>query len=265
VDFGPDGPGRTAQAPGAPFNGGLREGEWGDPLRGQRGSEPPTEDATPSSETANRDRAARRARGRLRRYAAANGLDRLIVLTYADQTADLRQVKRDTARFVKRGLMPLITSPGRGRPGGVQPKRRAPYVIGWERHKSGNWHINVLVRPYVAHERLERAWGRGYVWITRFQSKRGGSGRDAAREAAGYVAKYVAKEFADAPLDRTHRYEVGQGFQPREVRVYGTTARTLLWSVERETGATVRHLWTALRVGSDRSPPVLWAALTDAK
>lgn len=214
--------------------------------------DPESPPETSTREALHRGRASRRARGRLRRYAAANGLDRLIVLTYADQTADLPKVKRDTARFVKRWLLPRIAT---------GEHRRGPYVIGWERHKSGNWHVNVLVRPYLKQGAIERGWGRGFVWISRFRSDGKGGGRGAARKAAAYVAKYVAKDFETAPLDRTHRYEVGQGFQPAEVRVYGLTSRSLEWAAIEEAGGHVSYRWQSMRVGADRSPPVLWAMI----
>jgi hypothetical protein len=195
----------------------------------------PREDAT-------RQRSGRRARSRLRRYAAANHLDRLIVLTYAEQTDDLAKVKRDVRLFVKRKLRPLVGPD-------------MPYAITWELHKSGTWHVNILLNSYVRHAKLHRAWGRGFVWITKFKSKSGG--KDAAREAARYASKYAGKD-VEGMDGGIHRYEVAQGFAPAVVRLYGGS----LADVVDEAGEAEepRYVWRSIGAEDWRGPPVAFVS-----
>jgi hypothetical protein len=192
----------------------------------------------------NRARSGRRARSRLRRYAAANRLDRLIVLTYAQPEHDLPKVKRDVHLFVKRKLRGLLGPD-------------AAYAITFETHKSGAWHVNVLVPGYIKHKRLERAWGRGFVWIHKFKAARGGSGRDAAREAARYVAKYAGKE-VEGMASGQHAYEVAQGFQPHVIRLYGSSSIDVF--AQAEDGATPAYIWQSIGEPDHTGPPVAFAS-----
>lgn len=198
----------------------------------------------------NRERASRRARTRLRRYAVGNRLRYLWVLTFAPRASDglqeydLSRVKRLVAEWVKRGLRAELGYAG-------------AYVVGFERHKSGAWHVNVLVGEFLAHDGIESSWGRGNVWVSKFEGRLGESMRDAARRAAAYVAKYVTKEFADLPPG-VHRYELAQGFQLREVRVFALSASGLL----EECGGEVVYRFDAPAADSGRGPPIVWAAFS---
>lgn len=192
----------------------------------------------------NADRAIRRARTRIRRYAASNLLNRLVVLTWRDQGHDLQVARQDVRRFIRHGLRTVLGY-------------RGPYVIGWERHKSGAWHVNVLVDRNIDHGALERAWGRGFVWITRFGAGSKNGGRDASRKAARYVAKYIAKDVGEFSVHGQHRYEVAQGYAVRVVRVYGTSPRSLLLTI----GRTVVYRFDAAAPEAGRGPPIMWAAL----
>jgi hypothetical protein len=155
-------------------------------------------------------------------------------------------VKRRVASWVKRGLREGLGYQG-------------AYVLGFERHKSGAWHVNVLVNGYLAHPRVESTWGRGNVWVSRFQSRRGESQRDLARRAAAYVAKYVAKEFGDSSPG-THRYEIAQGYTVREVRVFALSAQGLV----EECGERVVYQFVAPAAESGRGPPIVWAAFSSS-
>lgn len=212
-------------------------------------------DTHPGPGEANSERAARRARSRLRRYAVANRLRYLWVLTLApddcsqypcQHVTDLRLVKRQVASFVKRGL--------RG-----HAKYSDAYVVGYERHRSGAWHVNLLVSKRVAHRLIEVGWGRGNVWVERFSGRRGESMRDSARRAAAYVAKYVAKEF-DGAGRHVHRYDVAQGFGVRVVRVFALSASGILEECD---GGAVAYRYDAAAPESGRGPPIVWAAFRD--
>ena len=194
----------------------------------------------------NGERAVRRARTRIRRYATANLLDRMIVLTWAEQGHDLRAAQRDVRRFIRYGLRQVLGY-------------RGPYVVGWERHKSGAWHCNILVDRNIEHGALWAEWARGFVWIKRWKSRRGESKRDGARSGARYVAKYIAKDLAELPAG-IHRYEVAQGYVVRAVRVYGTSPTSILVTI----GRPVAYRFDAAAPEAGRGPPLMWAALGGA-
>jgi hypothetical protein len=187
-----------------------------------------------------RARAERRVRSTLRRYCAANRLDRLVVLTFREPEFDLRLAQRRSREFIRRRLRRVMG-------------RDIPYVVGWERHKSGAWHVNIATGRYVKHAKLERAWGQGFVWVHKFRSDRGG--KDAARQVGRYIAKYVSKDLAGMPSG-THRYEVGQGFRPSVERVYGGSWVSLVGLLEEERGPA-EYVWFA-PVGS--GPPIGFAS-----
>ncbi len=204
--------------------------------------------APPAIAESNRDRAARRAKSRLRRYCVANRLRYMWVLTFAPdaeglQEFDLRRAKRATAFWVKRALR-------------AELGYRGAYAIGWERHRSGAWHVNVVIGERVEYEDVGRTWGHGNVWVSRFSSRQGESARDAARRAAAYVAKYVSKEFETVGEEGIHRYEVAQGFQLRVVRVFALSATGII----EEAGGQVVYRFDAPVSDSLRGPPIVWAA-----
>jgi hypothetical protein len=170
------------------------------------------------------------------------------VLTFAPdaeglQEFDLRRAKRATAFWVKRALR-------------AELGYRGAYAIGWERHRSGAWHVNVVIGERVEYEDVGRTWGHGNVWVSRFSSRQGESARDAARRAAAYVAKYVSKEFETVGEEGIHRYEVAQGFQLRVVRVFALSATGII----EEAGGQVVYRFDAPVSDSLRGPPIVWAA-----
>ncbi len=132
--------------------------------------------------------AARRARGKVRRYCAANRLNRLGTLTY-----------RGSGCHDPRGL--------RGHVGGFFRELRAglghralPYLWTAEWHKSDHGlHVHFAVRRFVPRHLIEGAWGRGFVHIKLLGDLPVGSGSlEEARKAAGYLSKYVGKAFDEA-------------------------------------------------------------------
>jgi len=120
--------------------------------------------------------AARRARGKLRRYCAANGLNRLGTLTYAPPfCTDPHQVRADVAVFF-RGLRAGL--------GG----KALPYVWVPELHADGQrFHVHFAVGRFVARGLIESVWGHGFVHIKLLGDLPVGSGRlGEARAAAGW-------------------------------------------------------------------------------
>jgi hypothetical protein len=134
-----------------------------------------------------REEAARRARARLRRYCAANRLNRLGTLTYRGEGChDETVVRGHIGEFFRA----LRESMGR---------RAFPYAWVTEWHKTGHGlHVHFAVGQFIQRSRIEAAWPHGFVHIKLIGGLPVGSGSLAeARVAAGYLSKYVTKSFAD--------------------------------------------------------------------
>jgi hypothetical protein len=195
-----------------------------------------------------RAEAARRARGKLRRYCAANGLNRLGTLTYAgDGCHDPRGFRRDLASFFRTLRMAL---------GGEA------FAYAWvpEWHKQGHGlHAHFAVGQYIAKGKIESAWGRGHVHIKLLGDLPVGSGeRDEARVAARYLSKYIGKDF-DGHEHGLHRYDVAEGFQPRPVRVTGPTVHAVLDRACVLMGGWPVRVWESGDEPEWHGPPVVWA------
>jgi hypothetical protein len=186
--------------------------------------------------------AERRARGKVRRYCAANGLSRLGTLTYRGEGEhDPLVVRGDISRFfrgLRRGL------------GG----ERFPYLWVPELHKTGHgWHVHFAVGQYVARSLIESAWGRGFVHIKLIQGASVGSGvRGESRIAAGYLSKYLGKDLSGA--GGLNRYDVAQGFQPRQEPISGRTEGQLIAAASERMGAPPAYVWRSQSLeGLERS------------
>jgi len=222
----------------------------------------------PAGAAADRDRAAqeagRRARGKLRRYCAANNLNRLGTLTYAPvdeasrtyvngvavRCADPVQARHDVGEFFRR----LREATGHC---------RLPYAWVPELHKDRvNLHVHFAVGRYIPRSVISEAWGRGHVHIKLLSGLPVGSGpREEARRAAGYLSKYVAKTFED-PTTRVlglHRYDVAQGFHPQTVTIRARTVDEVLdRACDAMHGEPERFWWSGDVPDWDR-PPAVWA------
>jgi hypothetical protein len=146
--------------------GGARRGQ-SDPVRSQ-------------------EKAGRRARAKLRRYCAANRLNRFGTLTYAYSCRDPRQLRVDVGGFF-RGLRREL--------GGDA----LPYAWTSEWHPGGHGlHVHFAVGRYVGQRLIRDVWGLGIVHIKLIGDLPHGSGAlDEARVAASYLAKYVSKGLDD--------------------------------------------------------------------
>ena len=194
------------------------------------------------------EEAGRRARRNLRRYCAANVLNRHATLTYGPPGRfDPGELRADVAVFF-RGLRDQLGGP-------------LPYVWVPEWHPGGHgYHVHVALGRYVPRGVIERAWSHGHFWIKLIGNLPAGSGAvGEARVVAGYLAKYVSKSLDDErrPLGR-HRYEVGQGFQPEKVLVYGCSAEDVIARASRLMGCRPSYVWLSPKEGW-HGPPACWA------
>jgi hypothetical protein len=195
--------------------------------------------------------AGRRAKSRLRRYCAANRLNRLGTLTYAGTGNHDPQLLREHLSAFFREL--------RSRLGGPP----LPYAWVPEWHKTDHGlHAHFALGRYVARSELVASWPHGFVHIKLIGDLPTGSTRlSEARIAAGYLAKYVGKSFDDHRnrLAGLHRYDVAEGFQPERIRFDGTSAGDVIAQASDLLRAHPSHLWSSDQADEWQGPPTLWA------
>lgn len=195
--------------------------------------------------------AARRARAKLRRYCAANRLNRLGTLTYAGAGChEPEQRPIDVGDFF-RNLRASLDG------------ERFAYAWVPEWHKIDHGlHVHFAVGRFIKRGLIDQAWGRGFVHIKLLGDLPVGSGAlSESRRAAGYLSKYVAKSFTD-PSSRVfglHRYDVAQGFQPRAVALSGVSPREVLGQASDVVGSWPVTQWSSDAVESWAGPPAIWA------
>jgi hypothetical protein len=192
--------------------------------------------------------AIRRARGAIRRYCAANRLNRLGTLTYAGEGQhDARAFRADLAAFFRR----LRTSLGEA----------LPYLWVPEWHPSGHGlHAHFAVGRYVRQRTIHAAWGHGFVHIKLLGDLPVGSGAiEEARLAARYLSKYVGKDLGAGAEAGLHRYDVGQGFQPRVRRLRGRTLGDVLDQAAAVMGGPPVEVWDSADDPSWDRAHAVWA------
>ena len=195
------------------------------------------------------EEAERRARSKLRRYCAANRLNRLGTLTYAASCRDPRQLRADVGEFF-RGLRREL--------GG----KTIPYAWTSEWHPGGHGlHVHFAVGRYVRQRLIRDVWGRGIVHIKLIGDLPVGSGAlEEARVAASYLAKYVSKNVRADRLPGLHRYEVAQGFQPEQVRLAACSEQAVIAEASERMGGLPARVWRSSEARGWRAPPAYWCA-----
>jgi hypothetical protein len=195
------------------------------------------------------EEAARRAKGKLRRYCAANRLNRLATLTYAQSCRDHQQLRQDLAEFFK----------GLRRELGGKP---LPYAWAPEWHPGGHGlHVHFAVGRYVRQSLIRDVWARGIVHIKLIGDLPVGSGAlEEARRAASYLAKYVSKNVADERVPCLHRYEVAQGFQPERLQLADRSDEAVIEQACERMGGAPSVVWRSSEREGWRGPPAYWCA-----
>lgn len=190
--------------------------------------------------------AVRRARGKVRRYCAANRLNRFGTLTYAGVGChDALQARADVRRFFRRLRERL----------GVE---RLAYVWVPELHPGGHgFHFHIAVARFIPRGVIEEAWGRGFVHITLIGDLPVGSGaREEARVAARYLSKYLGKGMAGS--GGLNRYDVAEGFQPRAEPITGPTEAGVIGEAARRMGGPPDVVWRSVDEPGWRAPQAVW-------
>lgn len=217
------------------------------------GSLPRRGEYVPRGQAANPDRArveaARRARGRLRRYCAANRLNRLGTLTYRPPGCHDPRAARAHIGLFFRALREAL--------GGES----LAYVWVPEWHKSEHGlHLHFAVGRFVPRGLIERAWDRGFVHIKLLGDLPVGSGPvEEGRRAAGYLGKYVSKTFDDPRRPPgLHRFDVAQGFTPAKIRLWGRTAAEVTAAACEVMGSRPVRRWSSAEVEDWHAAPAVW-------
>lgn len=224
-------------------------GEAGGSVRVARARPPlgeePAVDADRSAAEANR-----RARAQIRRYCAANRLNRLGTLTYAGEGChDPRGLRADVGAFFRA----LRTGLG---------EERFPYLWVGQWHPGGHGlHAHFAVGRFVNRTLIGEAWRRGFVHIKLLGDLPvGSSALEEARLAARYISPYVSRSLAEERPTGLHRYEVAQGFQPESIECYGPTADAAIASASKLMGREPAHVWRSSKKEGWNGPPACWAA-----
>jgi hypothetical protein len=195
--------------------------------------------------------AGRRARARVRRYCAANRLNRLGTLTYTGAGWYGPGLVREHLGEFFRNLREAT---------GGDP---LPYLWVPEWHPGGHGlHVHFAVGQFIHRRLIESAWGRGFIHIKLLGNLPVGSGTlSEARVAAGYLSKYVAKTFTDlsAQVLGRHRYDIGQGFLPRCVALTGRAAEDGIAQASSVFGSDPSAEWSSSSVADWQGPPAIWA------
>jgi hypothetical protein len=232
---------RLSVYPAAGEGGGSFRFSWQAPRSPSRGGGDPAR---------SKAEAARRARTKLRRYCAANGLNRLGTLTYAGEGCHDPYVVREHVGDFFRQLRSLL--------GGDA------FAYAWvpEWHKGGHGlHLHFAVGQYVRRGLIEQAWGRGFVHIKLLSNLPVGTSRiGEARVAARYLSKYVGKAFEQERIPGLHRYEVAQGFQPQPVKLEGRSAEEALRRACELMGSFPDRVWHSDTAFDWQGPPAVWAS-----
>jgi hypothetical protein len=180
------------------------------------------EDTKEERKQANLERAAKRAKSRVRHLCKAAGVDTLLTLTYATNMQDWAVLKRHTKEFNRRM--------GRIIPGWF-------YVGAFERQERGAWHVHmavhrlpqslelkpgVLLKSFNVIRAVWRAVTKEHGGNIDVQARKRNS-RRAPSKIAAYIAKYMTKAFADG-VPWSNRFSSSKGLtvpKPERIRFVG--------------------------------------------
>lgn len=211
-----------------------REAEW-DPLQarqelidklGEAEVLRRDEEAARDRAERNRERAARRAKTRVRHLCKVQGLDTLLTLTYRANMQDERQAWAHLKAFARRMRSALGSF---------------AYVAVPERQKRGaiHWHLAVHRLPAkmaaangvkVKAFNVIRAIWRSVVGDLGGNidvSRRKRQSRKSPARVAAYISKYVSKAFGDGDGDGANRYSASMGVQVPSAEIREVRAETL--------------------------------------
>ena len=146
----------------------------------------------------NQDRAARRAKSRLRQLILSANLTHLLTLTYRENITDFNRASDDLNRFVRKVKVQL--------PGWL-------YVAVAEQQERGAWHWHLAVRGRQNVEMLRTVWrdivGEGNIDV----SAPKGTRKDQRLYLVQYLSKYLVKGFTNNLKLNKHRFRASRNIQ----------------------------------------------------
>lgn len=190
----------------------------------------------------NRERAARRAKTRVRRLCKSMGLDALLTLTYRANVTDSALSRKHLKEFVRR-IRRVVSG--------------FAYVAAFEKQKRGAWHIHLAVHALPRELQWSGCKVKSYsvvraIWRSVTgdlggnidQSRRKRSSQSSAAKIAGYLSKYMIKAFEDGDA-WSNRFSASSHSLPVPVRV-------------RLTGAALRDVIALAYVDAQDAPSSPW-------
>lgn len=172
----------------------------------------------------NRERAARRAKKKIRYACKSARFDRMLTLTTSDSIFDRNKFQKMIERFIR--LVRKATGDA------------LPYVLTVEKHdsektneaKRGSLHAHVAVRGRQDYKLLQSVWnyricdGRGYVRVSNGTKKLNSS------RIASYISKYISKSISDVATNKKSYWISHNIALPvRTVKVFKTFEEALTW------------------------------------
>jgi hypothetical protein len=174
----------------------------------------------------NRERAARRAKKKIRFACKSAKFDRMLTLTTSEAIFDRAEFQKMVEKFIR------LTRKARG--------DDMSYVLTVEKHdsvktsdaKRGSLHAHVAVRGRQCYKLLQTIWnfrvcgGRGYVRVNNGTRKMNPS------SIASYISKYISKSISEVAANKKSYWISHNIAAPgRTVRLFKTFSEALSWLI----------------------------------
>lgn len=160
----------------------------------------------------NREKSAQRAASRIRALIIANDLRFFWTLTYKENVIDVEEVNRDFNLFIKRLEYKLRKKLDYVAVKEVQEERQKKYG-------HAVWHIHLALNVYVDKDLLEKTWGKGFTFVTKFGPGENYSIEELAK-CASYLAKYIKKDLDKYYMEGKKRYFCSQKLkEPKKYQI----------------------------------------------
>lgn len=172
----------------------------------------------------NRERAARRAKKKIRHSCKSAQFDRMLTLTTRDSVFDREVFQKMIEKFIR--LIRKATGDD------------LPYVLAVEKHdsaktseaKRGSLHAHVAVRGRQNYKLLQSVWnirvcgGHGFVRVSN------GTKKMNPGNIASYISKYISKTISDVAANKKS-YWISQNIAPpeRTTKLFRTMQDALTW------------------------------------
>lgn len=203
----------------------------------------------------NRERAARRAKKRIRHACKSARFDRMLTLTTRTAIYDREEFQRMIQKFIR-----LVRK---------SSGDALPYVLTLEKHdgaktseaKRGSLHAHVAVRGRQEYKLLQSVWnfrvcgGQGYVRVSNGSKKMSSGG------IASYISKYISKTLSDVEENKKSYWISHNIAAPeRTVQLFRTFEEALVWLMEFYESKKVRWNFGRGCCWQDVSLGVIWLA-----